>query len=90
MIGRPYVGYTLGVVKAFIAINAPHGLLGFASMWFDNGPRQSKHACKPQQPMIYSYHRLYYTVVSHSHMMSHHVEMAYLNACAKSYSILFK
>ena len=55
MIGRPYVGYTLGVVKAFIAINAPHGLLGFASMWFDNGSRQSKHACKPQQPMIYSY-----------------------------------
>ena len=35
------------------------------------------------------HHRLYYTVVSHSHIMSHHVEMAYLNTCVKSYSILF-
>ena len=35
-------------------------------------------------------HRSYYTVVSHSHIISHHVEMAYLNTCVKSYSILFK
>ena len=35
-------------------------------------------------------HRLYYTVVSHSHIISHHVKMAYLNTCVKSYSILFK
>ena len=34
--------------------------------------------------------RVYYTVVSHSHIMSHRVEMAYLKTCAKSYSILFK
>ena len=36
------------------------------------------------------HHRLYYKVVSHSHIMSHHLEMAHLNTCAKSYSILFK